>query len=361
MPAQTKALKVIVATHSKHVASSVDRQLKSLGLSSTTIEPTLVSLTEGIGDSEPSLVVVDAVDTPCDSIALVRQLREARPQASVVVLGRSADLEVIARAVVAGASQFLLLSTPPDESAKAAKDLVAGKMPSEEGLFGRIYGAFPAPGGANGFFRTHSGKRLSTAESIKQCDQFGLTTDEISEYLKVPLNEVERVTKKARKVVRPSLLSQIVPALLPMSVGSSASLSRRNLLAILGLLVAVWAVVGYLRHDPRRHLIAGEVTYEGKPVKIGTIRFTPESRSGSPSPMVEGEIREGRYVVRPRHGSHGGTYKVQVSGFTGVPKKSGSVTDPKGDPLFPEVMRTALVPCSGFTFNVRCDAVATSD
>lgn len=361
LPTPPKALKVLVATHSKHVASSVDRQLKSLGFSTTTIEPTLASLAAGIGDSKPSLVVVDAVDTPRDSITLVKQLREARPQARVVVLGRSADLELITRAIVAGASQFLLQSTPPDESAKAVQDLIAGKPPCEEGLFGRIYGALPAPGGKDGFFRTPSGKRLSTEESVKQCDQFGLTTDEISEYLEIPLNEVERVTKKARKVVRPSLLSQIMPALLPIGAGSSALPSRQNLLAILGVLLAVVAVVGYLRRDPRRHLIAGEVTYEGKPVKIGTIRFTSESRNGTPSPMVEGEIREGKYVVRPAHGSHGGTYRVQVSGFTGVPKKNGSATDPKGDPLFPEVMRTALVPCSGFTFNVKCDAVATSD
>lgn len=361
MPVPEKPSKIIVATHSRHVASNVDRQFKSLGFSVTTVEPTLASLTAGIGDSEPSLVVVDAVDAPRDSIALVKQFCEVRPKARVVVLGRSADLELVAKAIIAGASQFLILSTPPDESAKAVKDLVAGKAPSEEGLYGRIYGALPAPEGKDGFFRTPSGKRLSTDESIKQCDQFGLTTDEIGEYLQIPLNKVERVTKKARKVVRPPVLSQIVSLLVPLGAGASPLPSRRSLLAILGLLVAVWVATEYLRRDPRRHLIAGEVTYQGRPVKIGVIRFTPEGRSGSPNQLIEGEIREGKYVVRPGHGSHGGTYRVQVSGFTGVPKKNGSATDPKGDPLFPEVTRTALVPCSGFTFNVKCDAVATSD
>ena len=361
LPPPPKALKVLVATHSKHVASNVDRQFKSLVVSATTVEPTLASLTASIGDSEPALVVVDAIDAPRDSIALVKQLRDARPHARVVVLGRSADLELVARAIVGGASQFLLYSTPPHESAKAVKDLVAGKPPCEEGLYGRVYGALPAPVGKDGFFRTPSGKRLSTEESIKQCDQFGLTTEEISEYLKVSLKEVERVTKKARKVVRPSVLSQIVSLLVPLGAGASPSPSRRSLLVILGLLVAVWIAIGYLRRDTRRQVIAGEVTYAGKPVKVGVIKFTPEGRSGSSSQLVEGEIREGKYVVRPGHGSHGGTYRVQVSGFTEVPKKNGSVTDPKGDPLFPEVTRTALVPCSGFTFNVKCDAVATSD
>ena len=297
MPIPGKPSKVIVATHSRHVLSNVDHQLKSLGFSATTVEPTLASLTAGIGDSEPSLVVVDAVDAPRDSMALVKQLRDARPHARMVVLGRSADLELVAKAVIAGASQFLLLSTSPDESAKAMKDLVAGKPPCEEGLYGRIYGALPAPGGKDGFFRTPSGKRLSTTESIKQCDQFGLTTDEISEYLKVPLNEVERVTKKARKVVRPSVLSQIVSLLVPLGVGSSPSQSRRSLLVILGLLVAVWVATGYLRRDIRRQLITGEVTFQGKPVKTGMIRFTPESQKGSPRPMVESEIREGKYVL----------------------------------------------------------------
>jgi DNA-binding NarL/FixJ family response regulator len=361
MPAPPKPLKVIVATHSSHVASNVDGQFKSLGVFATTIEPSLHSLTAGIGESESALVVVDASETPSDSLALVKQLREVRPKAHIIVLGRSADLEVVARAIVAGASQFLLQGTPPNECSQTVMDLVAGKPPSEEGLYGRIYRALPTSGGKNGFFRTPSGKRLTTADSIKQCDQFGLNNEEISEYLKIPLNDVERVTKRARKVVRPSLVSHLVSLLISLGAGLPALPSRRNLLAVVGLLAAVWLGVGYLRRDIRRQLITGEVTFQGKPVKTGMIRFTPESQKGSPRPMVESEIREGKYVLRSGHGSNGGTYRVQVSGFTGVPKKNGSATDPKGDPLFPEVTRTALVPCSGFTFNVKCDAVTTSD
>ena len=171
--------------------------------------------------------------------------------------------------------------------------------------------------------------------------------------MKVPISDAERITKKVRKVVKPSLLSQIVESVMP--AGGVGLPSRRAMLGGLAMLIAVWVATRLLYREPQRHIIAGQVTYQGKPVKVGLIRFTPQVQAESARPIVAGAISDGRYSLKSGHGSDGGSYRVQISGFTGVPKQAGPVMDPLGDQLFPDVIRTATVPCSDHTLNVKCD------
>jgi len=347
------AMQVLVATYSKHLASHVERKAKYGKLTPITVEPTADAVLARVGESEPCLVVIDALKNEADALAIVKVLSESRQKAKAVILGRSPDLSLVARAIVAGASHFLLESTPADEFGKTLADLVAGKQPNEESLFGRVFGSLPASESREGWFRTRSGRRLSTEDAIKQCDQFGFSVDEIIDYLKVPSRDAERITKKARKVVKPSLMSQIASSVMPP--GGFGMPSRRVMLGGLAVIVSILVAVRFLSREPPRHLIAGEVTYQGKPLKVGLIRFTPQGQAESARPIVAGEIRDGQYTVKSGHGSDGGSYKVQISGFTGVPKKAGPVMDPLGDELFPDVVRTATIPCSDHTFNVKCD------
>ena len=241
MAVSIRATPVLVATHSKHLASHIERKAKYGGLEPVTVEPTAEAILARIGESEPCVVVIDALQNDTDGLAIVKNLSESRPKAKAVILGRSPDLSLVARAIVAGASHFLLESTPADEFGTTLADLVAGKQPNEESLFGRVYGSLPGSESREGWFRTLSGRRLNTEDAIKQCDQFGLSVDEIADYLHVPIGEAERITKKARKVVKPSLLSQLLSSVMP--AGGGSAYSRNYLLTVLALLLAVRVVV----------------------------------------------------------------------------------------------------------------------
>lgn len=54
----------------------------------------------------------------------------------------------------------------------------------------------------------------------------------------------------------------------------------------------------------------GEVSYEGKPVATGQIRFFP--LSGTPGPGASTKVRDGRYTIGVGPGLTAGTYLVAV-------------------------------------------------
>jgi DNA-binding NarL/FixJ family response regulator len=345
---------ILVVTRSKHVAAAVDRRLKHCGLTTTMVTPPLEAI-PAEGES-PCVAIVDALHNKAEALDVAKRLTTVCPPAKAVLLAANADLTLVSRAAIAGASHVLLDNTPTDEFATAISDLIVGKPVGDQTMFWRVYGALPFPTGGDGTFRTPAGRRLPASEAIKQCDQFGLSTEEIAEHLRLPVGDVERVTKAARKVVKASVIGELLGSLIP--VGGSASVgspSLKPLLAALLLLVIISMGMRLGRREPPRHLISGDVTFAGQPVKVGIIRFTPKDAGDSARPIASGEIRDGKYAVKSGHGSSGGSYKVAVSGFTGVARQTGPILDPLGDPLFPEVTRDANIPCSHFQFNVKCD------
>lgn len=130
----------------------------------------------------------------------------------------------------------------------------------------------------------------------------------------------------------------------------------RVVIGLLAMVVVGFGVSRWLSRVPRQHLLSGEVTFRGTPVPVGFIRFTPTTQSKLAKPILSGEISKGRYMFRSGHGSDGGTYVVQISGFTGVPKQVGVIADPLGDEMFPRLTRTVELPCSDHTLNVNCDS-----
>ena len=336
---------VFVVTHSDDVASVVGQKVAGGGFSTVRVEPSPESVCTRIGESEAGVVVLDAIHKGTDVLTLAELLADVRPRAKVVIIGGTADLELVARAIVAKARHFLLDSAPAGEFVAAIATVVSGRQPGEDSVYGRVSCLVPVPTGRDGAFRNPAGRRFTAEEAIKQCDQLGITVDEIATHLQVPIGDAERVTKKARKAPKPVIL----PA------GGVKPPSRRSVLISAALVAAVVALVTLLSREPRRPLITGVVTYQGQPVPAGVIRFTPQGASASSRGGAGGEIRDGRYAVKAGHGSAGGGYKVQIRGFTGVAKQVGPVVDPLGEELFSEVTRTTEIPCADFTFDVKCD------
>ena len=332
----TGAITVLVATHSKHLASHLEQKAKYGGLTLVTVEPTADVILARIGESEPCVVVIDALQSTTDGLAIVKMLSESRPRAKAVILGRNPDLALVARGIVAGASHFLLESTPADEFGKALADLVAAKNPSEESLFGRVYCSLPGSQSREGWFRTLSGRRLNTEDAIKQCDHFGFSVDEIADYLHVPIGEAERITKKARKVVKPSLLSQILESL--MAAGGGNVDSRNYLLAVLALLlavrVAVWVISPGSPGVPTAFIRGRLVSrLSAKNLRGLHICFWPVSADGKQA----GKARPSMVRVWSEDGRFDGKVIVDTQHSEAVAKREYAVTIRNGEySAFPE-------------------------
>jgi DNA-binding NarL/FixJ family response regulator len=332
----TGTIAVLVATQSKPLASQIERNAKYGGLAPVTVEPTSDAIMARVGETESCVVVLDALQNEADVLAIVKILSVSRPKAKAVILGRSPDLALVARGIVAGASHFLLESTPADEFGKALADLVVGKTPNDESLFGRVSGSLPDSESREGWFRTPAGRRLSVEDAIKQCDQFGLSVDEIADYLHVPIGDAERITKKSRKVAKPSLLSHILESL--MAVGGGNVDSRNLLLAVLALLLAVRVAV--LGISPGSSgvptaLIRGRLVsrLSAESLRGLHICFWPVSADGKQA----GKVRPSTVRVWSEDGRFDGKVIVDTHHSDAVAKREYAVTIRNGEySAFPE-------------------------
>ena len=87
-----------------------------------------------------------------------------------------------------------------------------------------------------------------------------------------------------------------------------------------------------------RYRIHGNVTYEGKAVPQGTIRFIPDSNAGNRGPASVTQIENGRYDLPAVRGVIGGDYVVSIKGFDGAGREiPGESVSTSGKPLFPEI------------------------
>jgi hypothetical protein len=85
----------------------------------------------------------------------------------------------------------------------------------------------------------------------------------------------------------------------------------RVLLPVLSLAVLSAAVCGCgKRNDAGRLPVSGEVTFEGKPLDKGQIRFVPTGEKGISSGAM---IVDGAYQIPADKGLPPGTYKIQIT------------------------------------------------
>lgn len=84
---------------------------------------------------------------------------------------------------------------------------------------------------------------------------------------------------------------------------------------------------------PKRYECRGTVTFNGEPVKKGSISFEPDSAAGNSGPGSMAQIVNGVYRTEPGKGIVGGAYRVFIVGFDG--KSPDGLGD--GNPLFSEI------------------------
>lgn len=83
---------------------------------------------------------------------------------------------------------------------------------------------------------------------------------------------------------------------------------------------------------PQRYRVSGTVTFEGSPVPIGAIQFTPDATQGNSGPPAFAEIKDGEYdTAVSGKGFIGGPHIVSVDAFSG--KNIDPDLAPSGDPI----------------------------
>jgi hypothetical protein len=104
-----------------------------------------------------------------------------------------------------------------------------------------------------------------------------------------------------------------------------------------------------------RHPIKGQVTFQGKPVEMGTIRFTADAAVGNVAPACYAQIKDGRYETNPEESPTTGRYHIQVMG---IDLARAVLNPPPGTPpdlpaLFLPYETTVEVPAPEGTFNIE--------
>lgn len=80
---------------------------------------------------------------------------------------------------------------------------------------------------------------------------------------------------------------------------------------IIGLMVcAVAAGCGAKSDEPVRAVVKGDVTWQGKALEDGSIRFISDA-----GPSAQGPIRKGEYLINHKGGVPVGKCRVEIQGF----------------------------------------------
>src|SRR5262245_59199772 len=122
-----------------------------------------------------------------------------------------------------------------------------------------------------------------------------------------------------------------------------------------GALVGAVLVLSGCGEARKRHQVSGTVTYQGKPVKMGSIRFEAEESVGDFAPACYAPITDGRYETKPEDSPTTGRYRVQVMGID-VPriKKDGPPGTPWEMPaLFQPYSTTVEIPPPNGRFDIE--------
>jgi len=91
----------------------------------------------------------------------------------------------------------------------------------------------------------------------------------------------------------------------------SSILSHRRQ-SVWGMILLVVAL-GCGQGRPNYVLVSGEVTFDGQPVEVGQIRFTPAA--GTSGPITISAIRQGQYTTEKTSGVPIGNHRVGIRAF----------------------------------------------
>jgi hypothetical protein len=116
-------------------------------------------------------------------------------------------------------------------------------------------------------------------------------------------------------------------------------LSCNTILVIGTLLVPLLGMAGCENTQrASRFDLSGKVTYGGKTVPKGYLRFAPDKEKGNRGPGSSASIIDGQYKTMPGQGTVGGPHVVSIVGTDGIPIDMGEGIPPNlaGKLLFPE-------------------------
>jgi hypothetical protein len=134
-----------------------------------------------------------------------------------------------------------------------------------------------------------------------------------------------------------------------------------SLLRLSLVVLAAGFVAGCGGNDrPTTYPLTGTVTFDGKPVPVGTVTVLPDAAGGGLGAAVA--IKDGTFATEPGKGHTGGKYIVQVIGYDGVPVPSGEGgMDPMGTQLFPPYDKKVDLPQGSHSITIDVPATAGSD
>ena len=113
--------------------------------------------------------------------------------------------------------------------------------------------------------------------------------------------------------------------------------------------ILLLTVVSCGKSGPPRYELSGTITFHGKPVPAGEIRFEPIGSVVNITTIGEAEIKDGKYSTILNKGIIGGRQKVYVSGYNGIPEPGSG---PRGASIFDVYIMEIKLPEEPSTFDV---------
>jgi len=146
---------------------------------------------------KPDVVLLDVRLGDADGLDVVKRIRSAAPAARVVMLSAFDNPTYVARAVAAGAHDYLLKSVSRDELIAAVVSAAAGETPARAGELKRMAGQM-----ARRERTTDTGVSLTPRETqVLRLIAMGLSNQEIADTLEISVETVkEHVQNLLRKL-----------------------------------------------------------------------------------------------------------------------------------------------------------------
>ena len=127
-------------------------------------------------------------------------------------------------------------------------------------------------------------------------------------------------------------------------------------------LVSLLAGCGGGGGGPATYSLTGTVTFDGKPVRIGTVMLMPDASANNQGPGASVAIKDGAFATESGRGHTGGKYIVQVVGYDGVPVPSSEGgMDPMGTQLFPPYDTAVDLPQGSHSITIDVPAAGSGE
>lgn len=124
----------------------------------------------------PDVILLDLVMPHMDGLAAIREIKQADPEAHILVLTSFADDERVFPAIKAGALGYLLKDTPRHQLLQAIRDVAQGRASLHPAIAIKVMRELNQPSDLPAATALFTGRELETLRLIAQ----GLTNQEIA-------------------------------------------------------------------------------------------------------------------------------------------------------------------------------------